>query len=73
MSSAAGIPGNKHRAWLFWTELFNPHHLRKVSNFVVPGFVNRNARPGTPDGPDGASQVLSLPPAGCRHPHRPDA
>jgi hypothetical protein len=31
MSSAAGIPGNKHRAWLFWTELFNPHHLRKVS------------------------------------------
>ena len=48
------MPGNKARARAFWAELFNAHDLRNVRGFFAPGFVNHNARPGTPDGPEGA-------------------
>ena len=54
----AAMPGNKARAQAFWTELFNAHDLRNVRAFFAPGFVNHNARPGTPDGPGGAEQVF---------------
>ncbi len=65
MSTAAAVPGYKARAQAFWAELFNQHDLRSVSDFFAPGFVNRNARPGTPDGPDGARRVFSRLWAGC--------
>jgi hypothetical protein len=54
------MPDLKARARAFWTELFNAHDLRNIRGFLAPGFVNRNARPGTPNGPEGAGQVFSL-------------
>ena len=68
----AAMPGNKARAQAFWTELFNAHDLRNVRAFFAPGFVNHNARPGTPNGPGGAEQVFGRLWAGCsRHALRP--
>lgn len=51
------MPDNKARTQAFWTDLFNAHDLRLVQDYFAPGFVNLNARPGTPDGPEGARQV----------------
>jgi hypothetical protein len=45
--------------------VFNEHDLSAARGFVAPGFVNRNARPGTPAGPEGARQVFSRLWAGC--------
>ena len=56
---------NKARVRAFWAELFNAHDLRNVRSFFAPEFVNHNARPGTPGGPDGAGQVFSRLWAGC--------
>ena len=36
-----------------------------LQEFFAPGFVNHNARPGTPAGPEGARQVFSRLWAGC--------
>ena len=36
-----------------------PRGFRKARDFFAPGFINHNARPGTPDGPEGARQVLT--------------
>lgn len=30
-----------------------------VDDFLAPGFVNHTARPGTPDGPEGAREVFT--------------
>jgi hypothetical protein len=45
------MPDQKARAQAFWAEVFNEHDLSAACGFVAPGFVNRNARPGTPAGP----------------------
>lgn len=50
---------NRARARAFWTELFNAHDLARVEDFIAPGSVNHNARPGTPDGPEGAREVFT--------------
>ena len=50
---------HKARTRAFWTELFNAHDLRRVEDFIAPGSVNHNARPGTPDGPEGAREVFT--------------
>ena len=69
MSTTSALPGNKARAQAFWAELFNQHDLRRIGDFIAPGFVNRNARPGTPDGPEGARQVFARLWAGCSDMH----
>lgn len=61
----AAMPDYKPRARAFWAELFNAHDLRNVRGYFAPEFVNHNARPGTPDGPEGAGQVFSRLWAGC--------
>jgi hypothetical protein len=61
----AAMPDPKARAQAFWAEVFNAHELGKIRGFLAPGFVNHNARPGTPDGPEGAGQVFSRLWAGC--------
>jgi steroid delta-isomerase-like uncharacterized protein len=63
------MPDNKARAQAFWAELFNAHDLTGIRGFLAPGFVNHNARPGTPDGPAGAGQVFSRLWAGCSDMH----
>ena len=62
----AAMPDNKTRARAFWADLFNAHDLRGVRGYFAPGFVNHNARPGTPDG---AGQVFSRLWAGCSDMH----
>jgi hypothetical protein len=59
------MPDLKARTQAFWAEVFNEHDLSAARGFVAPGFVNRNARPGTPAGPEGARQVFSRLWAGC--------
>jgi predicted ester cyclase len=53
------MPDNKDRTRAFWTKLFNAHDLQIAGDYFAPGFVNHNARPGTPDGPEGARQVFT--------------
>ena len=65
----AAMTDNKVRARAFWAEVFNAHDLRNVRSFFAPEFVNHNARPGTPDGPEGASQVFGRLRAGCSDMH----
>ena len=55
----SGMPDHKTRTEFFWTDLFNAHDLRMAEAFFAPGFVNRNARPGTPHGPEGAREVFT--------------
>ncbi len=50
---------NKARAHAFWTTLFNAHDLGLVEDFFAPGFINHNARAGTPAGPEGAREVFT--------------
>jgi predicted ester cyclase len=63
------MPDLKARTQAFWAEVFNEHDLSTAGGFVAPGFVNRNARPGTPAGPEGARQVFSRLWAGCSDMH----
>jgi steroid delta-isomerase-like uncharacterized protein len=49
----------KARAQAFWTEVFNTHDLEPIEEFIAPGALNHNARPGTPDGPEGARELFS--------------
>ncbi len=65
----AAVPANKARARAFWAEVFNAHDLARIRGFLAPGFVNHNAQPGTPDGPEGAGLVLSRLWAGCSDMH----
>jgi steroid delta-isomerase-like uncharacterized protein len=41
-----------------WEQAFNGRDLDALDAITAPGFVNRNALPGTPRGPDGHRQVL---------------
>ena len=50
---------NKARARLIWAELFNARDLRLAPALFAPEFVNHNARPGTPKGPDGVAEVFT--------------
>jgi predicted SnoaL-like aldol condensation-catalyzing enzyme len=59
---------NKARARLIWAELFNARDLRLAPALFAPEFVNHNARPGTPKGPDGVAEVFIRPAT-----HRPFA
>jgi len=38
---------------------FNDHDLSEADEWIAPEFVNHNALPGTPKGPEGYRQVLS--------------
>jgi steroid delta-isomerase-like uncharacterized protein len=51
-------PDHKMRAQEFWRKLFNAHDLGLCEEFFAPGFINHNARPGTPAGPEGAKRVF---------------
>jgi steroid delta-isomerase-like uncharacterized protein len=53
------ISDNQARALAFWTTLFNAHNLPLVDDFFAPGFINHNARPGTPAGPRGARELFT--------------
>ncbi len=53
------MTNNKARAKALWTELFNPHDLDRVEDFIASDSVNHNARVGTPDGPEGAREVFT--------------
>jgi predicted ester cyclase len=47
------------RARAFWTEVFNARDLGHVEDFVAPEMINHNARPGTPNGPDGVRELCT--------------
>ena len=53
------MPDVKARAEAFWNDVFNRHDLTQVEKFIAPGSVNHNARPGTPDGPQGTREIFS--------------
>lgn len=42
----------------FWERAFNGRDLNLVDGFTAPEFVNHNALPGTPPGPEGNRQVV---------------
>jgi predicted ester cyclase len=42
----------------FWEQAFNGRDLQVVDAVTAPDFVNRNALPGTPPGPEGHRQVV---------------
>ena len=42
----------------FWERAFNGRELDMIDAITAPEFVNRNALPGTPPGPEGHRQVL---------------
>ena len=42
----------------FW-ERFNAHDVSDSDERIAPGFVNHNAAPGTPEGPEGLRQVAA--------------
>ena len=46
------------RVRAFWEQGFNGRDLDVVDAVTAPGFVNRNALPGTPLGPEGHRQVV---------------
>ena len=41
-----------------WEQAFNGRDLAALRAITAPGFVNRNALPGTPPGPEGHRQVF---------------
>jgi predicted ester cyclase len=41
-----------------WEQGFNGRDLKALDAVTAPGFVNRNALPGTPPGPEGHRQVF---------------
>jgi steroid delta-isomerase-like uncharacterized protein len=46
------------RVRAFWEQAFNGHDLDPIDAFTAPEFVNHNALPGTPPGPEGQRQVM---------------
>ena len=42
----------------FWEQAFNDGDLDVIDAITAPDFVNRNALPGTPPGPEGHRQVV---------------
>jgi SnoaL-like polyketide cyclase len=46
------------RVRAFWEQAFNGRDLDLVGAITAPGFVNHNALPGTPPGPEGHRQVV---------------
>jgi predicted ester cyclase len=47
------------RARRFWEDAFNGRNLDLVEEFVTPAYVNHNALPGTPPGPEGQRQLMT--------------
>jgi predicted ester cyclase len=43
----------------FLHEIFVRGHLEKLDQFLVPTYVNHDARPGAPVGPDGVRQIVT--------------
>jgi predicted ester cyclase len=48
----------ERRMRAFWEQGFNGRDLDVVDAITAPGFVNHNALPGTPPGPEGHRQVV---------------
>jgi steroid delta-isomerase-like uncharacterized protein len=46
------------RVRAFWEQAFNGRDLAVIDAITASGFVNRNALPGTPPGPEGHRQVV---------------
>ena len=46
------------RVRTLWEEAFNGRELDALDAITAPGFVNHNALPGTPPGPEGHRQVF---------------
>jgi steroid delta-isomerase-like uncharacterized protein len=46
------------RVRTFWEQAFNGRDLDMIDAITAPDFVNRNALPGTPLGPEGSRQVV---------------
>jgi steroid delta-isomerase-like uncharacterized protein len=46
------------RVRAFWEQAFNGRDLDLIDSITAPDFVNRNALPGTPAGPEGQRQVV---------------
>jgi predicted ester cyclase len=64
-SPAFITPDHKLRARDLWLKLFNPHDLRLCDAFFAPDYINHNAGPGTPLGPEGARRVFGRLWRGC--------
>jgi predicted ester cyclase len=47
------------RVRALWDDAFNGRDLEVLDAITAPGFVNRNALPGTPPGPEGHRQVFA--------------
>jgi predicted ester cyclase len=47
------------RVRALWDDAFNGRDLEVLDAITAPGFVNRNALPGTPPGPAGHRQVFA--------------
>jgi predicted ester cyclase len=48
----------EERVRTFWEQAFNGRDLDVVDAITAPDFVNRNALPGTPPGPEGNRRVV---------------
>ena len=48
----------EQRIRILWERAFNGRDLGALELVTAPGFVNRNALPGTPPGPEGHRQVF---------------
>jgi predicted ester cyclase len=48
----------ERRIRALWNQAFNARELDVLDAITAPGFVNRNALPGTPPGPEGHRQVF---------------
>lgn len=48
----------QERVRAFWQQAFNGRDLDVIDAITAPTFVNRNALPGTPPGPEGHRQVV---------------
>lgn len=48
----------------FLQEVFVEGHVERLDEFVTPAFVNHDARPGAPAGPEGVRQIVELMRAG---------
>jgi hypothetical protein len=52
------LPGAHGAYARFWEEAFNRRELDTLDAITAPEFVNHNALPGTPPGPEGHRQVV---------------
>ena len=50
---------NEGRVRAFWEQAFNGRDLDLIDAITAPEFVNHNALPGTPLGPEGHRQVVA--------------